>query len=135
MEKEVIDNLREIVGDENVLVGSDIGDGYTHDESLAVKPCMPEVVVKPGSAEEIAEIPRLANKKGVPVTPRGGGTGLCGGCVASCGGILLSLERLNKILEIDEENHVAVVETGVILSDLFRTVEARGLCYPIYPGE
>jgi glycolate oxidase len=135
MEKEVIDKLREIVGDENVLVGSDIGDEYTHDESLAVKPCMPEVVVKPRSAEEIVEILRLANKKGVPVTPRGGGTGLCGGCVASCGGILLSLERLNKILEIDEENHVAVVEAGVILSDLFRDVEAHGLCYPIYPGE
>jgi glycolate oxidase len=75
MEKEVIDKLREIVGDENVLVGSDIGDEYTHDESLAVKPCMPEVVVKPRSAEEIVEILRLANKKGVPVTPRGGGGG------------------------------------------------------------
>ncbi len=135
MKKEVIGNLREIVGNENVLVGSDIKEEYTHDESLTVKPCLPEVVVKPGNTEEIAEILRLANKKRISVTPRGGGTGLCGGCVAASGDILLSLERMNRILEIDQANHVAVVEAGVVLSDLYKAVEAHGLCYPIYPGE
>jgi glycolate oxidase len=135
MDKEIIDKLREIVGDENVLVGNDIREEYAHDESLTVKHCLPEVVVKPGNAEEVANILRLANEKRIPVIPRGGGTGLCGGCVASFGGIVLSLERMNKILEIDEENHVAVVEAGIVLSNLYRAVEARGLCYPIYPGE
>jgi len=132
---EVVEKLRAIVGEENVLVGDDIKEEYACDEALTVKPCLPEVVVKPGNAEEVANVLRLANEKKVPVTPRGGGTGLSGGCVAVCGGILLSLERMNRILEIDEENCVVVVEAGVILADLYKAVEARGLCYPIYPGE
>jgi len=132
---EVIERLRAIVGEENVLVGDDINEEYACDEALTVKPCLPEVVVKPGNTEEVAKILRLANEKRIPVTPRGGGTGLSGGCVAVCGGILISLERMNRILEIDEENCVAVVEAGVVLADLYKAVEARGLCYPIYPGE
>jgi glycolate oxidase len=135
MDSEVIAKLRKIVGDENVLVGDGINEEYAHDESLRVKHCLPDVVVKPGSTEEVASILRLANEKRIPVTPRGGGTGLCGGCIASSGGILLSLERMNRIIEIDEENHVAVAEAGVVLSDLYKAVEAHGLCYPIYPGE
>ncbi|MEM3581418.1 MAG: FAD-binding oxidoreductase [Candidatus Bathyarchaeia archaeon] len=132
---EVVARLRKIVGCENVLVDDDIGEEYGRDEALAVNPCIPEVVVKSRNAEEVAEILRLANERRIPVTPRGGGTGLSGGCVPSAGGIVLSLERLNRILEIDEDNHVVVVEAGVTLSSLMRAVEARGLCYPIYPGE
>ena len=132
---EVIKRLRTLVGEENVLVGDDIKEEYARDEALTVEPCLPEVVVKPGSAEEVAKILRLASEKRIPVTPRGGGTGLAGGCVAVSGGILLSLERVNRILEIDEENYVAVVEAGVVLADLYKAVEARGLYYPIYPGE
>jgi len=135
MDREVVNKLREIVGNENVFIGESITEEYAHDESLAVKHCLPDILVKPGGTEEVASILRLANERGVPVTPRGGGTGLCGGCVASSKGILLSLERMNRILEIDEENHVAVVEAGVVLSDLYKAVEACGLCYPIYPGE
>ncbi len=132
---EVVERLRTIVGEENVLVGDDIKEEYARDEALTVKPCLPEVVVKPGSTEDVAKILRLANEKRVPVTARGGGTGLCGGCVAVSGGILLSLERMNRILEIDEENYVAVVEAGVVLADFYKAVEACGFCYPIYPGE
>jgi len=132
---EVIERLRAIVGEENVLVGDDIKEEYACDEALTVKPCLPELVVKPGSEEDVAKVLRLANEKRIPVTPRGGGTGLCGGCVAVSGGILLSLERMNRILEIDEENYVAIVEAGVVLADLYKAVEARGFCYPIYPGE
>lgn len=132
---DVIERLRTIVGEENVLVGDDINEEYACDEALTVKPRLPELVVKPGSAEEVAKILRLANEKRISVTPRGGGTGLCGGCVAVTGGILLSLEQMNRVLEIDEENYVAVVEAGVVLADLYKAVEARGLYYPIYPGE
>jgi len=132
---EVIEKLRTIVGEENVLVGDYIPKEYARDEALTVESCLPEVVVKPVSVEEVAKILRLANEKRIPVTPRGGGTGLCGGCVAVSGGILLSIERMNRILEIDEENYVAVVEAGVVLADLYKAVEARGFCYPIYPGE
>ncbi len=132
---EIIEVLRTIVGEENVLVGDDIKEEYGRDEALTVKPCLPEVVVKPRSTEEIAKIMNLANEKRTAVTPRGGGTGLSGGCVAASGGILLSLERMNKILEIDEENYVAIVEAGVVLADLYKAVETRGFYYPIYPGE
>ncbi len=131
----LVERLRAIAGKENVLVGDEIAEEYGRDEALTVKPCLPEVVVKPGSTEEVAKILSLANEEKIPVTPRGGGTGLSGGCVAVCGGILLSLERMNRILEIDEENCVAVVEAGVTLADFYKAVEARGLCYPIYPGE
>jgi len=132
---EVIERLRTIVGEENVLVGDDIPEEYARDEALTVESCLPEVVVKPGSAEEVAKILRLANEEKIPVTPRGGGTGLSGGCVAASGDILLSLERMNRILEIDEENYVVVVEAGVVLADLYKAVEACGFYYPIYPGE
>ena len=131
----VAEILRTIVGKENVLVGDDITEEYARDEALTLKPCWPEVLVKPGSTEEVARIMHFANEKGIPVTPRGGGTGLSGGCVAASGGILLSLERMNRILEVDEENYVAVVEAGTVLADLYKAVEARGLYYPIYPGE
>ena len=131
---EIIESLRTIVGSENVL-SEKIGEEYGHDEAVSLKPCLPEVVVKPKSAEEIANILGLANEKKIPVTPRGAGTGLSGGCVPLCSGILLSLERMNKILEVDEENCVAVVEPGVVLADFYKAVEAYGLYYPIYPGE
>jgi glycolate oxidase len=78
---------------------------------------------------------KLAHEKRIPVTPRGAGTGLCGGCVPIYGGILLSLECMNKILEIDREHFVAIVEPGVPLSDLCNQVEQRGLYYPIHTGE
>lgn len=74
-------------------MGSSIKEEYAHDESLAVKGCFPEVVVKPRSVEEVASILRLANEKLIPVTPRGGNTGLCGGCVPHSGGIVLSLNE------------------------------------------
>jgi glycolate oxidase len=78
---------------------------------------------------------KLACLNKIPVTPRGKGTGLSGGAVPVFGGISLSLERLNKILEIDEANFSATAESGVILADLCKAVEERGLYYPIYPGE
>jgi glycolate oxidase len=131
----VVERLTAIVGKRNVFAGDEITEEYGHDEALTVKHCLPAVVVKPENSEEVAKILSLANKEKIPVTPRGGGTGLSGGCVAVSRGVLLCLERMNKILEIDEENCVAVVEPGIKLADLYKAVEARGLCYPIYPGE
>jgi len=132
---EIVESLRTIAGKENVFYGDEIDEDYGHDEALKVKPCLPDVVVKPETTEEIAKILSLANEKKIPVTPRGGGTGISGGCVPVSSGILLSLEKMNKILEIDEENCVAVVESGVILADFYKAVESVGLYYPIYPGE
>jgi glycolate oxidase len=94
---------------------------------------MPEVVVKPGSAREIAEIVRLANERRIPVTPRGAGSGLSGGAVPLYGGILLSVERMNKILEVDLKNMVVVVEPGVVTNEINEKVKEYGLFFAGYP--
>ncbi|MCD6503881.1 FAD-binding oxidoreductase, partial [Candidatus Bathyarchaeota archaeon] len=133
--EETLSELKEIVGEENVL--TDVGDleKYSHDEtSIGVK-ALPEVVVKPENTIQVSKVLALANERKIPVTPRGQGTGLCSGAVPIYGGILLSLERMNRILEIDEDNLMAVVEAGVVLSDLRAEVEKRGLFYPADPGE
>ncbi len=126
--------LTEIVGDKNVLTG-DERENYSRDETPRSKPVLPEVVVKPEDTASVAKILKLANEKNIPVTPRGAGTGLSGGAVPIYGGIVLSLERMNRILEIDKDNFVATVEPGVSLSDLYQAVEEHGLYYPLYPGE
>jgi len=92
-------------------------------------------VVLPESASEVAAIMRIANEHRIPVTARGSGTGLSGACIPQRDGIVLSLERMNKIREIDIENHVAVVEPAVTLADLDEATAPLGLVYPVYPGE
>jgi len=126
--------LTEIVGNKNVLTG-DERENYSRDEAPKSKPVLPEVVIKPEDTASVARILKLANERNIPVTPRGGGTGLSGGAVPVYGGIVLSLERMNKVLEIDKDNFVATVEAGVLLSDFYQAVEEHGLYYPLYPGE
>ena len=94
----------------------------------------PDLVVMPGSATEIASIVRLCNEHRVPIVVRGAGTGYTGGAVPTRGGIVLSMERLNRILEIDEINLLAVVEPHVITGELQRAVEQVGLFYPPDPA-
>ncbi|MBA7676959.1 putative FAD-linked oxidoreductase [subsurface metagenome] len=126
--------LTEIVGNKNILTG-DERENYSRDETLKSKPVLPEVVVKPGDTASVARIMKIANERNIPVTPRGGGTGLSGGAIPIYGGIVLSLERMNRILEIDGDNFSATVEPGVTLADFYQAVEERGLYYPLYPGE
>jgi glycolate oxidase len=95
---------------------------------------LPDCVVFPQSAAEVAEVVRLANDLGVPVIPRGAGTGFVGGSVPVRGGIVLSLERMNRIVEIDPADMVAVVEPGVVTAELHRAAEAKGLFYPPDPS-
>jgi len=130
---ETVKALQRIVGESNVLVGDEEIDPYTHDEVVGLR-AVPEVVVKATSAEQISEIFRLAQRERVPVTPRGAGMGLSGGAVPVCGGIVLSLEKMNRILEIDKENLMITVEPGVITGDIHRAVEAEGLFYPPDPA-
>lgn len=131
----VLRKLKTIVGEENVLTDKDELEKYSCDEMPVPKRFLPEVVIKPTSTLKVSKVLRLANKEKIPVTPRSGGTGLSGGAVPIYRGILLSLEKMNKIIEIDEENFVAVVEAGVTLLDLYKAVESKGLYYPLYPGE
>ena len=131
----IVAELRALVGQQSVIYGDpDRMLDYSHDE--VADPAYahrPEVVVKPDSAAQIAEIMRLANQERIPVTPRGAGSGLSGGAVAVYGGILLSVERMNRILEIDRENLVAVVEPGVVTNDVNEAIKEFGLFYAGYP--
>jgi len=127
--------LEDIVGAGHVLSGEKIGDDYTHDETLSTEPVTPAHVVRPGSADEVAAILRLAAETGTPVTARGSGTGLSGSAIPRPDGILVSFERMNKIVEIDTVNHVAVVQPGVTLTELDEATAAVGFVYPVYPGE
>jgi glycolate oxidase len=95
---------------------------------------MPEVVIKPNTAEQIAGILKYCNEVKIPVTPRGGGTGLSGGALPVFGGVILSLEKLNKIISIDERNLQATVESGVINQVFQEAVIEKGLFYPPDPA-
>ena len=132
---QLMDKLSLLMGKENVCAQQEEMEPYSHDEAPVPNPHLPELVVKPRDTTEIAKMLALANEALIPVTPRGGGTGLSGGAIPIHGGILLSLERMNRIKEIDEDNFIAVVEPGVLLKDLYEAVERRGLYYPLYPGE
>lgn len=127
--------LAEIVGAEHVLSGDAIGEDYTHDETLTVEPTRPAHVVRPASAEEVAAVLTLAARTSTPVTARGSGTGLSGAATPRADGVLVCFERMNAILEIDTENHVAVVQPGVTLTELEAATAAVGMVYPVYPGE
>jgi glycolate oxidase len=132
---DVASRLGEIVGEQNVLAGDAAGEDYTHDESLTATAETPAFVVKPASTDEVAALVALAREHGVPITARGSGTGLSGACIPQEGGILISFERMNRILEIDLSNHVAVVQPGVTLDELDKATAEHGLVYPVYPGE
>jgi glycolate oxidase len=95
---------------------------------------LPDVVVAPTSADQVAQILRFAGEAQIPVTARGAGHGYVGGCVPARGGIALSLARMNRIKEIAVSDGVAVVEPGVITWDLQRAVRGRKLFYPPDPA-
>ncbi len=129
----LVDSLRQIVGAANVITGSEQMEPYSHDEVVGLR-AEPEVVVLARSAEHVARVLRLAQRERVPVTPRGAGMGLSGGAVPVQAGIVLSLEKMNRIVELDQENLMITVEPGVITGDIHRTVEAEGLFYPPDPA-
>ncbi len=131
----IASELRDIVGPAHVIYAdAERMADYAHDEVHGAEHHhLPEAVVKPASAAETAAIMRLANRARVPVTPRGAGSGLSGGAVPALGGIVLATERMNRILEIDLANLVAVVEPGVITNDISEAVRPHGLFYAGYP--
>ena len=124
--------IRAIAGDENTLSSREDLLCYGYDAINSEG--LPELVVFPGSTKEISEILILANRNRFPVVPRGMGTGFSGGSVPALGGVVLVTTRLNRILEIDTENLIVVVEPGVITGDLQKEVEKRGLFYPPDPA-
>ena len=132
---DVAKQLAEIVGDKNLLTGDAVSEDYAHDEALGATPQKPAFVAKPASAEEVAELLKIASQHGIAVTARGSGSGLSGAARPVEGGLLISFERMNAVLEVDEVNHVAVVQPGVTLAELEVRTAAVGLSYTVYPGE
>jgi glycolate oxidase len=125
----------EIVGAKNLLTGDAIPEDYGHDEALTVSPQTPGYVAKPQTAEQVAALLVAASEHGVPVTARGSGSGLSGAACPLAGGLLISFERMNAVLEVDKDNQVAVVQPGVTLSELDAVTSKAGLSYTVYPGE
>lgn len=128
-----LQKLKSIVGQEHVLDQEADLWVYGYD-ATAMTRHLPAAVVSPANAEEISAILRFANEEGLKIVPRGSGTGLSGGSVALQESIVLSLLRLNQILEIDRANMVATLQPGVITAQLHQTVENLGLFYPPDPG-
>jgi glycolate oxidase len=131
--QEMVAQLREIVGDAYVFVDEETLHNYSHDETEDLH-FLPDVVVKPVSPQEVSQIMRYCNEHLIPVTARGAGTGLSGAALPIHKGILMSMERFNKILNIDERNHQALVEPGVITEFLQEAVKEKGLFYPVDPA-
>jgi glycolate oxidase len=130
--KDLIDALRQIVGAHYVLVERE--DVIVYEQDGSIFQVMPEIVVLPGDVEEVAAVVRAAEKANVPIVPRGSGTGLAGGAVPAEGGIILALTRLNRILKIDLDNALAIVEPGVINIEVTKAVAKDGFFYAPDPS-
>lgn len=128
--EEMLAELKAVLGEEYVITDAEKLDGYKTDEEYDPRRFrVPEAVVIPGSAEEIAAVVKLCNKYNVPVTVRGGGTSLADGAIAVCGGIVLVTTRLNKIIELDTTGMFMVVEAGVRTKDIQELANANNLLY------
>ncbi len=128
-----IQSFKEIIGQQYVYTDEETLQPYGHDETEDLF-YAPEVVLKPKTAQEIAAIIKICNTYTIPVTPRGAGTGLSGGALPHLGGVVLSTERLNTILHIDEQNLQITTEPGVITEVLQNAVKEKGLFYPPDPS-
>ena len=129
----LIEELKNILGADGVFTDADSLDHYAHDETENLH-FLPDIVIKPRTVEEVSAVMKLCNEQRIPVTPRGAGTGLSGGALPHLGGVLLSTERLNSIINIDERNGQVITEPGVITEVLQNAVKEKGLFYPPDPS-
>jgi len=129
----IVKKVEGIVGKRGILSQKEDMEPYSHDETPGLS-FPPELVVKVKEPEQVAELLALCDKERIPITPRGGGTGLTGGAVPLKGGIVLSFEQMNKIKDIDAENFMTVVQPGVINGNLQRELAKYELFYPVNPA-
>ncbi len=130
-----IEYIKSCLNDGKCFVGDEIPNEYYHDEMPEYGIFKPDIYVEPLNATEVSKIMKYANEKNIPLTARGAGTGLAGGATCKYGGIMLSLMRMNKIIEVDEENLSMTVEPGALLLDVAKEAMEHGLFYPPDPGE
>lgn len=131
---EMIEQLRAIAPG-RVTEGDEIKNDYTHDEMAFYGAYTPDVVVEAANTDEVSKICRLCYENNVPIVPRGAGTGLCAGCVAVAGGVVIDMQRMNRILGYDLENFIVRVEAGAYIGDIAEDCRKHGLLYPPDPGE
>jgi glycolate oxidase len=129
----LIEQFRQITGADFVLLDEESLNNYGHDETEHLL-FPPEVVIRPRTTEEISAIMKICNQHKIPVTPRGAGTGLSGGALPHLGGVLISTDRMNSIINIDERNLQVITEPGVITEVLQNAVKEKGLFYPPDPS-
>ncbi len=132
MKRNIKERLKKIVGADNFSDSQEDCLSYSYDGTG--REYLPEAVLFPGSAAEVSLVMELASRERIPVVPRGAGSGMTGGALPICGGLVLPMSRLNRILEIDRENQLAVVEPGVITADLQNAVKGKNLFYPPDPA-
>ncbi len=130
----IVARLIGVLGRDAVLTGDAMTPDYYADESLHACPVEPAAVLRPSTTAEVSAAVSMASELGVPVTARGAGTGLSGACIPLPGGLVISFERMAALLEIDDANHVAVVQPGLTLAELDGQTATRGLVYPVFPG-
>ncbi|MGC8573604.1 MAG: FAD-binding oxidoreductase [Caldisphaera sp.] len=132
--KELANKFKHICGEKNVIYDNkEELFNYAYDEAGKLFAHMPEIVVKPQNTEQVSKIMKLANENIIPVTPRAAGSGVAGAAIPLKGGIVLSVEKMNKILEINTIDRVAVVEPAVVTNELCERVLEEGLLYAGYP--
>jgi len=124
MQQSLAEEFMRIVGGQNLLVDKEAMNNYAHDETEKLH-YLPEAVLKPCTAEEISRIMQICNREKIAVTPRGAGTGLSGGALPHKGGIVISMERFNKIIDIDEANLQVTTQPGVITEVLQNAVKEK----------
>ena len=132
---EIARQLKAVVGERRFFTGEDIDPNYSHDEMPIYGKYMPDAAVDVETTEEVSEIMKICSANKIPVTCRGAGTGLVGGCVPLAGGLVLCTRRMNRILEYDMDNLVVRIQPGVLLKDLAADALTHGLMYPPDPGE
>jgi len=130
---EILQEIKNALGNDAVFTDAESLMQYSHDETEDLH-YQPEIVVKPKTTEEVSALLKICNHYQVPVTPRGGGTGLSGAALPIYGGVSLSMEKFKAIIEIDTENLQAIVEPGVITEEFINAVADQGLLYPVDPS-
>ena len=136
VKNDFLKKIKDILPEDAVISDADYMQAYSHDES-AMDACaqIPLAVVKPFNEEQVAQIVRVCADMKIPVTARGGGTGLSSGCVPVSGGIVISLERLNRLIDASPENSTITVQSGMTLSNFYEEVKKTGLFFPPHPGD
>jgi len=134
MDKNIVNELVAILGKDNVLTGKEDRINYSYDATADMQRSEPDVIVTPSTKEEIVSLVRLASKYKIPVVTRGSGTNLSGGTIPVDGGIVLSMLKLDRIIEVDAANLTATVEPGLVIQRLNEAAAVHGLIYPPDPG-